>query len=121
MSEYVECVAKVMLTAEDPLWRRICRIAAQHGERPEELVGFLAGVGIREHLRKVPLCTGGAGAGRAGRYLRRLHDPGRHRGAGAAGDGPHGGGDRHLCGGELSGDHDGPPGIKKGPYGAGTP
>lgn len=27
----------------------------------------------------VPLCTGGAGAGRAGRYLRRLHDPGRHR------------------------------------------
>ena len=47
MSEYVECVAKVTLTAEDPLWRRICRIAAQHGERPEELVGFLAGVGIR--------------------------------------------------------------------------
>lgn len=33
MSEYVECVAKVTLTAEDPLWRRICRIAAQHGER----------------------------------------------------------------------------------------
>lgn len=29
--------------------------------------------------------------------------------------GPHGGGDRHLCGGELSGDPDGPPGIKKGP------
>ena len=46
----------VTLTAEDPLWRRICRIAAQHGERPEELVGFLAGVGIREHLRKVLDC-----------------------------------------------------------------
>lgn len=45
MSEYVKCVAKVTLTAEDPLWRRICRIAAQHGERPEELVGFLAGDG----------------------------------------------------------------------------
>lgn len=29
MSEYVECVAKVTLTAEDPLWRRICRIAAE--------------------------------------------------------------------------------------------
>ena len=56
MSEYVECVAKVTLAAEDPLWRRICRIAAQHGERPEELVGFLAGVGIREHLRKVLDC-----------------------------------------------------------------
>ena len=56
MREYVECVAKVTLTAEDPLWRRICRIAAQHGERPEELVGFLAGVGIREHLRKVLDC-----------------------------------------------------------------
>ena len=55
MSEYVECVAKVTLTAEDPLWRRICRIAAQHGERPEEFVGFLAGVGIR-HLRKVLDC-----------------------------------------------------------------
>lgn len=72
--------------------------------------------------RPVPLCTGGAGADRAGRYLRRLHDPVGHRGAGASGDGPHGGGDRHLCGGELSGDPDGASGNKKrAPYGAGTP